>query len=570
MNCLKIRLFASLVLGMSIGSNALAIEPLHTNGASFRIPFAVDQSGASATGVAVLFASKDGAAMEPVQRVSAREGNFHFLAPSDGTFQFAVRMMNAQGKMIGEGGPLVPELEVIVDSKPPTISLALAETAPGEVVIKWSFSEPHVASETLNIEYLESSTGTWKPVSLTPGAGRSSLNQATIKSNAGQSVAVRASVKDMAGNVGSGTGQIVLSQQGSPTRHGSASGYNNHVSQQQPPSQAFEPFLGHNPAANTTGAFNTPPANSTTILGTSPFSLSDEAPRTAGTNQNASPRFHGNESSVISMPQPAGVTPKALAIPAQPFLEHSAATAATEFQPISSPQIFDANPNVTNDETSGFGYRAVERQHLNNRLFDLAYEIDSVGPSGVGLVVLYITENNGRNWYRYGEDKDKQSPFKVDTRGEGTFGFAVRVHNGVGFSDPPPQPGEVPSIVVTIDQTPPALRMSTPELSTQGQGTIRLRWDLQEANPADSATRLEYSTSSEGPWSPVFDWQQNPSGFEMPIDRNLPPAVHFRLLARDKAGNVSTTQTGQPVLIDRKRPKARVLSVKPATATPGY
>lgn len=579
MNCLNTRLLVGLTLGMIVGSAAHAVEPLRTNGASFRIPFAVDQSAGGGSGTAILFASKDGAAMEPVQRVAASERSFHFLAPGDGKFQFAVRMMNAQGKMIGEDGPLVPELEVVVDSTPPAIFLELAETASGEAVLKWSFSEQDIASETLKIEFLESSTGVWKPIS---SGASSSSNQSTIKSNPGQSVAVRASVKDLAGNVGSGTGEIVLSrQQGRQGTVGHPVGHSHNTGQHQsgtqgPATRSFLPFGSQNSQASRSAALSIPAGNSPTILGTSPFSLSDEDPRVVPTqNLNAVSESRRNDSTPISMQTVREANSGSLSIPTASsptaaMVPVGVSSGSNGFQAAGNDQGFTPNQGFKTQADSDYGYSGLEQQHLNNRLFDLAYEIDSVGPSGVGLVVLYVTEDNGRNWFRYGEDKDLKSPLKVDTRGEGTFGFAVRVHNGVGFSDPPPQPGEVPSVVVTVDQTPPALRMATPELVTQGQGTIRLKWEIQETNPADGAVRLEYATLPEGPWSPVFDWQQNPSGFEMPVDRSLPPALHFRLLARDQAGNVSTTQTAQPVLIDRKRPKARVVSVRPATGTPGY
>ena len=580
MNCLKKRLLLGLTFGLIAGSTTIAAEPLRTNGASFRIPFAVDQSSSTGSATAILFSSKDGGAMEPVQRVAASERSFHFLASSDGQFQFAVRMMDAQGKMIGEDGPLVPELEVIVDSKPPIIYLELAETESGKAVLKWSFSEQDIATETLKIEYLESSTGVWKPVTTGAGSGLASAKQATIQSNPGQSVAVRASVKDKAGNIGSGTGQIVLSRQpsrqtgsGHPMGHGHPAAQNQNGSQGSG-TRRFLPFSGEDSGATGPEALSIPSGKAPTILGTSPFSLSDDVPQTAASvSQNQELGFDHPESTQVSMQTARTANSGMLAIPVAQTNSSNVTAVANPVAGFPSGGMVTnttPGPGFTTQMDSEYGYSGLKQQHLNNRLFDLAYEIDSVGPSGVGLVVLYVTEDNGRSWFRYGEDKDLKSPFKVDTRGEGTFGFTVRVHNGVGFSDPPPQPGEVPSVVVSVDQTPPALRLATPELSTRGQGTIRLRWDVQEANPADGAVRLEYSTGPEGPWSPVFDWQNNPGGFEMPVDRSLPPVLHFRLLARDQAGNVSTTQTAQPVLIDRKRPKARVLSVKPASANRGY
>lgn len=547
MKCAKRVQLVALTLGMAMCSHVMAVEPLRTNGASFRIPFAVDQSKTGNAGTAILFASKDGSAMEPVQRVSSSERSFHFLAPSDGRFQFAVRMTDAAGKLVGEDGPLVPELEVVVDSKAPAVQVELLEVSPGVAVLNWSLPDLDVDRSTLRIEYLDSSTGVWKPV--TEASSGASVSQATIKSNPGQSIAVRASVKDKAGNTGNGSGQIVLSPAGSRAT--------------QPRDTAFLPFGAE--AAEATGqqGLSIPTADSTTILGTSPFSLSSEAPQpkpkqfSTGGSVSA---FGQTVSTPISMNTIRDAHTGGLSIPGEPRN--------------GEPQNVDVSQSVDSgyvgQTQASYGAEGLGRQYLNNRLFDLAYEIDSVGPSGVSSVALFVTENNGKTWFKYGEDKDMKSPFKVDTRGEGTFGFAVRVRNGVGFSDPPPQPGEIPSVVVSVDQTPPALRMATPELMTRGAGVIRLVWDIQEANLADEGVRLEYATLPEGPWSPVFDWQQNPGGFELPLDNSLPPALHFRLLARDVAGNVSTTQTAQPVLIDRNRPKARVLSVKPQSNIHGF
>ncbi len=81
---------------------------------------------------------------------------------------------------------------------------------------------------------------------------------------------------------------------------------------------------------------------------------------------------------------------------------------------------------------------------MNNRVFEIDYTVEDVGPSGVGAVDLFVTEDGGQQWFRYGSDSDLKSPFQVDSMGEGTFGFAVRVRNGLGISDPPPQPGNCP------------------------------------------------------------------------------------------------------------------------------
>ena len=43
--------------------------------------------------------------------------------------------------------------------------------------------------------------------------------------------------------------------------------------------------------------------------------------------------------------------------------------------------------------------------------FNIGYSLDQIGPSGVGAVDLYITEDSGRSWFHYGTDPDRKSPF---------------------------------------------------------------------------------------------------------------------------------------------------------------
>jgi len=201
-------------------------------------------------------------------------------------------------------------------------------------------------------------------------------------------------------------------------------------------------------------------------------------------------------------------------------------------------------------------------------LFNVDYAVEDVGPSGVSAVELFITENGGQQWFEYGNDSDLQSPMLVDVQSDGTYGFAIRIRNGVGFIDPPPQPGEQPEIVVTVDQTAPTTQLAVPQVIVQGNALVHLEWHVQDA--AQAMVRLEWATTGSGPWTPVFDWQRDPGRFEWAIQPNSPHSVHFRLLARDAVGNVGSAQTSQPVLIDLKRPKGRMLGVQPASRGIGY
>ena len=153
----------------------------------------------------------------------------------------------------------------------------------------------------------------------------------------------------------------------------------------------------------------------------------------------------------------------------------------------------------------------------------------------------------------------------MDAQGEGTFGFAVRVRNGLGFIDAPPQPGQSPEIMVTVDESAPVVQLAQPTIRTDGLGTLDLAWKISDQHPSSAPVRLEYATTPNGPWTPVFDWQADQGGYQWAIRPGTPASLYFRLLARDAAGNVASAQTPQAVIVDLKKPIGRLLRVQAAS-----
>lgn len=530
------------IAALAMFSAAYAADPLTTNTPSFRIPFAVEASNSENAGTAILFAGKDGGNLEVLQRVDARAGGFEFTAPSDGKYSFAVRMTNAAGEVVGGPGPVEPELVVVVDQTPPTLNFQLAEASPGEVTVSWTCSESQVAPESLRLEYAEGSDGRWMRIETKSDAA----GQATIRSQPGNSISIRGMITDLAGNRGNGSGQIVLAPRNDQS-HGNtpsvtdAGDHQNAGSALSVPAEPQNYTLGTTPFAGTapqTQAFH-PPAKS-------PYYAAPPV------QQLPPPTASYQSPSTISQAEPTRSLPTQKSYQSN-YGRYSPASYAPEVRSVQAAAASNAGGQI-----------------VNNRVFDINYEVEDVGPSGVSTVKLFVTENNGQNWFSYGDDVDLRSPFQVDTRGEGTFGFAVRVRNGLGFADPPPQPGELPSIVVTVDQTPPVANFRQPEVVADGRGRIRLKWHVTDSHPSTDPVRLEYAMSASGPWTPVFDWHPDQGGYEMEIQPGMPSTVYYRLLVRDAAGNVTTVQPPHPLMIDQHRPTVRLLSIQPVSEVQGY
>ncbi len=508
-----------------LGAASLAVSAIHpdlfaeevTNVGRFQIPFDVEtEPGQPAEGFAVLFGSQDGGAhWDRLNTVPAGQKSFTFSAQRDGRYSFAIRMADAQGNLLSGIEGSAPELDVVVDTVAPQLKLELFEPAPGNVVVNWTSTDSHVAPESLAIEYSDGADGRWKPVQFQPTAN----GQAKISASVGSVISVRAAITDTAGNRGEASTQIV-------SKANSATGAN-----------------------SATPLSNLPPG---APLGVSPFG--------AGMNSHAS-GF------------PAKGFPKA-ATSVNATLKTNMATGFPQVTPaaaLNTGGLMNVGPNVAG-QPAPLGAMSNDAQVVNAALFDLDYQVEDVGPSGVSAVELFITANGGQQWYRYENDPDMKSPFQVDTQEEGTFGFAVRVRNGLGFIDTPPQPGQAPEIVVTVDQTAPIVEMAQPAIRTEGGfGTLQLSWRMAEQNASTTPVRLEQATSPNGPWTTVFDWQADQGGYQMAIRQGTPPALYFKLLARDAAGNVGVAQSSQPVIVDMKKPVGRLLRVQAVSnSTPRY
>ncbi len=198
--------------------------------------------------------------------------------------------------------------------------------------------------------------------------------------------------------------------------------------------------------------------------------------------------------------------------------------------------------------------------------FNIGYSLEQVGPSGVGGVDLFITEDNGRHWFSYGSDPDRQSPFAVRVEHGGQFGFAIRARSGIGLSDDPPKPGHPPEMVVIVDQDAPRPKLGN---LTQGQGLthnqVQFSWVLMDADLPEQPVMLSRAYSPTGPWEPISSWIENSGRYIWTLDQTIDRPIYIRLEARDLAGNIGKVDSDQPLHIDLTRPTARILDVESVT-----
>lgn len=503
---------------------------IHTSRPKFRIPFQFDAEEMARLGAVEirLFVSTDkGRHWKHAQSVAPGEGRFTFEATGEGEYWFAVRTVDGQGQLHPPGPP-VSGLQVVVDQTAPLLNLQIRESRPGEVELSWQATDDHLDVKSLKLEFLDPGTTEWQAVNVTPAE-----SGATSWTAPGGRVIVRASVADQAGNsvsaeASTGTGASAPAQPAAQP------------GQRKP--DFSRPVAGPPPAIE---------AGDNVALGETPVVI---------------PNGRDDLFSPISQ------TP----VPLQsPIADSSRSPLPTASRAISGPTrapVVVETPEVSRPEpepeqtTMEAG---IPTRHVRSRVFNIQYQLDDVGPSGVSNVDLYITENNGTKWFYYGPDEDRRSPMAVALPGDGEYGFSLRVRSGAGVVQDPPQPGDPPSFVVIVDSKPPECALGSVTQGDGGRrGQISIEWSVRDEHLVAKPVRLSWAPAREGPWRAMTDWIANTGRYEWTADGQAIASVFLRLEARDAAGNMSRVDSQTPLLIDSARPTARFTDVDPAATVP--
>jgi hypothetical protein len=206
---------------------------------------------------------------------------------------------------------------------------------------------------------------------------------------------------------------------------------------------------------------------------------------------------------------------------------------------------------------------------INRLAFPLAYDVESVGPSGVREVVPYVTRDGGNTWEAWGRDPDNRSPLDVVVAGEGVYGFRIVVINNDGQSNEPPQRGDDADVWVRIDATAPSARITAAPYGVGPEaGLLNIQWEASDENLAENPVTLSFAENPAGRWTTIAAGLPNDGSYHWRVEPHVPQQVYLRLEVRDKAGNVGVHQLREPINVNGLRPKAHIRGILPIDNTP--
>ena len=575
------------------------VEPIVTQERLFSIPFYLNPRQPLPSELSLYVSGNKGRQWTLYQKRTPDQQRFDFQAGDEGEYWFVVRTPFTS---INPSEQSSPEKIVVVDQTDPQLEVKIEQGSSGQIKAKWTAQDSYLDTSTFRINYQNPGDETWHPVTVrlpvTTGDSKFEGDVTWLAEAEQGDVIVRVEVNDRAGNEALFQETITLHS----IAHSTITS-DSRVSSRDPyagqPKTVVTRSDNRQSVSESGVGSELPPALTANLsdagIGADDFGQSipplpkdqlSQLPSTAMQQSNPSidsgwgttllhpPQdsledFFGGESPFDESPF---ATPLDQVVqqqgPIQAPLEDPVADQFDPNRPSShgnwpgpNGQPLVPQPPVSSQSSAGDLLAQVTR----SRRFNLDYEITDAGDSGVARVELWVTQDEGRSWSAFMTDEDRQSPMLVELDAEGNFGFRLLIHNGVGASSRPPQPGDEPDLMVTVDATAPQGSLRDVTFGEGGQrGLLEVAWQISDANLDESSLRLSYADRPIGPWLPLgVPTIVGPSQGQWQIDFRLPPEIYLKLEMKDRAGNAGEIIHPHPVRTVPKPPAGRIQAVRP-------
>ncbi len=575
------------------------------------IPFGVNSPGLQAAVVELYVSRNRGQEWGIVARQSAGSNEFRFSAPDDGTYWFATRTVDASGRAYPVGAKMAAQLEIVVDTSLPELTMTADADASGLVTLDYAVLDISTANENLQLHYMIDTDRTqWHPVDTSRHTTNRDSSGAIHGQITFQPVAdyryinLRLMAVDQAGNQSVQNRQLEkprLARSAAPGDSGYAVqlpeppslnhnvvqpvGQNNYQGQTQ---SSLAPVRS-NPMANSSAAesgYADSIAYNGSLRGLLPAQAQNTpSPKTIANNfPNNVGAIPVSQPNLFVQPQAEPATPSSvmrpIAIEQVPTPSGQAEPARNE-PSLSSPQQQFTQPPYTSSrieasnvptpvDTRNIPYSPApvtqttvvpesEVLHRRSQQFSLHYEVDAVGSKGIRAVELWSTTDGGQTWAMRGADPDNESPFDIETEGPGLYGFGIVVVGGNGLTSPVPQPGEAPDIWVRVDTQSPLVRLNSARYGEGDEtGALVIEYSCSDDNLIPRPVSLAFSETPAGPWTTIATGLENTGRYVWPADPRLPRQIFLRIEGQDLAGNIGIEARDTPVSVQGLAPRARI------------
>jgi hypothetical protein len=468
--------------------------------------------------VHLYYSTDQGQSWKPDSRTTPDQQVFPtFRAARDAEYWFAVRTLDNRGRFFPpDDASIEPNMKVVVDTTPPVLQMEPMERVGDRAAVRWEIRDENLDPKSLEIQYRAEGARDWRQVPIRKYA---LIGAEEWPAGTASALKVQARVSDLAGNK---TEVNVDLPSGS-------------LANAPPVDDGFGPPPPIEPIASASLAG---PSGGNRMRGIA----EPDGFAPTGPGSSIGPDWADSR---------PGIDP-GFAAPSSSSGSSGSSSSSAAVQPLGP-----AEPP--------------ERPLLvPGPRFDMQYAIDDAGPEGPAVVELWITRDGGRTWSRQPPDPDRVSPYPVDLGGEGTYGLWLSVQSAASLGDPPPRSGDRPQQWVVVDSSPPLVRLDPPRIGTgRNLGKVLITWKASDPHLGPRPVLLSYRADRpDAPWTPLADRLDNTGQYIWDVPPDAPVRFHLRIDVIDSVGNRSSSETtpNGPILVDRSRPRGRILGLDPATS----
>jgi hypothetical protein len=184
--------------------------------------------------------------------------------------------------------------------------------------------------------------------------------------------------------------------------------------------------------------------------------------------------------------------------------------------------------------------------------FRIPFSVDATDRR-IKQVLLHVSTNYGQTYERVAAAGPAEREFRFTAPRDGAYWFAVQTQDDLGRASPPDVAAVQPSLKVTVDTQPPAVKLNW---LPPRDGQVGVEWEAVDRNLEPSSLRLDYRAAG-GDWAPLPARPLAVGQYYWPPGAAAPAEV--RLTVRDKAYNQAEVRT----------PPAGGGSYKPGPPAPG-
>ncbi len=541
--------FAAALIGLTMGQ-PLGPDYYPMNSRTIKLPIEYKKDRNTIRQV-VLYVARNGEnTWYQEGSVSPDKDAFVYVAKDDGVYWFKMQIEDLKGNR--DPSDLTrdpPDLKMVIDTTAPQVRVTNAKRTGDEIVVEWAIDDkfPNDAETKVHFRASGNPSAFWQEVTL-PATSRTGVK---FPSGISDGVTVKITAIDVAGNKTEITRDL--------------------------------------PSGNATTSLKDPPAITYPVPAV-PDGQGPLPPDIGPVGPGPIPIGPG---SIVAPPPPIK--------PYQPIPNENTGTLLPNYPPLTNgpkpletldPKAPPARPATHAGAWSGAppAVELTRAQAINYPRFDLGFDLEQRGPSGISRVDLWVTRDDGRSWRKWSQHDGKGGAVRValdakeNEQLEGNYGFRLVPVSGAGLSEREPGTGDAPDMRVVLDVTPPQIDLYAPISDPNALDTLIIQWKAADRNFGDDPITLEWSDSAAGPWKPVATTGTDPvvlaTAVNTPIARRLantgqygwrvpagvPARVYLKASARDAAGNVKEIVTREPILVDLTKPRAKINGIVPPDA----